>query len=199
MHSFSLDLMHLITSYLLQPVIWGLLFFIALSIYEIGLAIGERFSVISSLVKGGHKQQLIEQGKRRIERADFITRIAPMLGLMGTLIPLGPGLSALGTGDISVLTTAMTVAFDTTIIGLLAGVIGFVLGRMRRRWYDNAMVSLSLKNADKHLLSNHSKQPVNANKVDTGTQINNDIGTDLTNDINTTMSTDTNNTSSSVA
>ncbi|MGK0476021.1 MAG: biopolymer transport protein ExbB/TolQ [Oleispira sp.] len=33
----------------------------------------------------------------------------------------------------------MTVAFDTTVIGLLAGIIGFVLGRMRRRWYDAAM------------------------------------------------------------
>lgn len=143
MYSFSLDLMHLITSWLLQPVIWGLLFFIALAVYEAGLAIGERFSVINALVKAGHKQQLIVQGKRRIERADFITRIAPMLGLMGTLIPLGPGLSALGTGDVSILTTAMTVAFDTTIIGLFAGVIGFVLGRMRRRWYDNAIACLS--------------------------------------------------------
>lgn len=139
LHGFSLELMHLITSWLLQPVIWGLLFFTALAIYEFGLAIGERFSVIPALVAAKQKQQLIEQGKKRIERADFITRIAPMLGLMGTLIPLGPGLSALGTGDISILTTAMTVAFDTTIIGLLAGIMGFVLGRMRRRWYDNAM------------------------------------------------------------
>jgi len=139
LYGFSLELMHLITSWLLQPVIWGLLFFTALAIYEFGLAIGERFSVIPALVLTKQKQQLIEQGKKRIERADFITRIAPMLGLMGTLIPLGPGLSALGTGDISILTTAMTVAFDTTIIGLLAGIMGFVLGRMRRRWYDNAM------------------------------------------------------------
>ncbi len=139
LYGFSLDLMHLITSWLLQPVIWGLLFFTALALYEFGLAIGERFSVIPALVATNQKRQLIEQGKRRIERADFITRIAPMLGLMGTLIPLGPGLSALGTGNISILTTAMTVAFDTTIIGLLAGIMGFVLGRMRRRWYDNAM------------------------------------------------------------
>lgn len=139
LYSYSLDLMHLITSWLLQPVVWGLLFFVALSIYELGTAIGERFTVIPALVKAQRRRQLIEQGKRRIERADFITRIAPMLGLMGTLIPLGPGLSALGSGDISILTTAMTVAFDTTIIGLLAGVIGFILGRMRRRWYDNAM------------------------------------------------------------
>ena len=143
LYGFSLELMHLITSYLLQPVVWGLLFFTALAVYEIGLALGERFSLINRLVESGERQTLVQQGKRRIERADFITRIAPMLGLMGTLIPLGPGLSALGSGDISVLTTAMTVAFDTTIIGLLAGVIGFVLGRMRRRWYDNAIEQLS--------------------------------------------------------
>lgn len=142
LYGFSLELMHLITSWLLQPVVWGLLFFTALAIYEVGVALSERFSVIPALVAAQQRRQLIEQGKRRIERADFITRIAPMLGLMGTLIPLGPGLSALGTGDISILTTAMTVAFDTTIIGLLAGVIGFVLGRMRRRWYDNAMQRL---------------------------------------------------------
>jgi len=142
LYSFSLDIMHLITSWLLQPVVWGLLFFTGLAIYELGLALGERFSVIPALLAAKQKQQLITQGKKRIERADFITRIAPMLGLMGTLIPLGPGLSALGSGDISILTTAMTVAFDTTIIGLFAGVIGFVLGRMRRRWYDNAIGEL---------------------------------------------------------
>jgi hypothetical protein len=139
LYGFSLELMHLITSWLLQPVVWGLLFFTALAIYELGLALGERFTVIPALVAAQQRRKLVEQGKKRIERADFITRIAPMRGLMGTLIPLGPGLSALGSGEISILTTAMTVAFDTTIIGLLAGIVGFVLGRMRRRWYDNAI------------------------------------------------------------
>ena len=66
-----------------------------------------------------------------------------MLGLMGTLIPLGPGLAALGEGDLQVLTTAMITAFDTTVIGLLAGMIGFVLGRLRRRWYDRALLALT--------------------------------------------------------
>jgi len=155
LYGFSLELMHFITSWLLQPVVWGLLFFTALAIYELGIAAGERFSVISALVRAKQRRELIEQGKKRIERADFITRIAPMLGLMGTLIPLGPGLSALGTGDISILTTAMTVAFDTTIIGLLAGVIGFVLGRMRRRWYDNAMQRLDDEAVELLSVANH--------------------------------------------
>lgn len=140
--SLSLNLMHQLTGFLLEPVIWGLLFFIALAVYEVGIALGEYFGGIKRLA---HRSGLIGlrlAGKRRIERADFITRISPMLGLMGTLIPLGPGLAALGEGELSILTTAMTVAFDTTVMGLLAGIIGFVLGRMRRRWYDAAIENL---------------------------------------------------------
>lgn len=140
--SLSLNVMHQVTSLLLQPVVWALLFFLLLALYETGLALGERFGGIHRLIKRGDKTLLTEVGKRRIERADFITRIAPMLGLMGTLIPLGPGLAALGDGELSVLTTAMTVAFDTTVVGLLAGIVGFVLGRVRRRWYDKAIATL---------------------------------------------------------
>ena len=140
--SVSLNLMHQLTSMLLEPVVWALLFFILLALYESGLALGERLGGIRRLVQNGDQALLTQVGKRRIERADFITRIAPMLGLMGTLIPLGPGLAALGDGELTILTTAMTVAFDTTVIGLLAGIVGFVLGRVRRRWYDRAVQEL---------------------------------------------------------
>lgn len=143
---FSLELMHQLTGLLLTPVVWALLFFVGLAVYETGIAIGERFWGIARLSQQADSQALIALGKKRIERADFITRLAPMLGLMGTLIPLGPGLAALGKGQLSILTTAMTVAFDTTVIGLLAGMIGFVIGRMRRRWYDAAISQLEQQN-----------------------------------------------------
>ena len=145
--SVSLNIMHQITGFLLDPVVWGLLFFIALAVYETGLALGERFGGIQRLADTSGLVGLRQAGKRRIERADFITRLAPMLGLMGSLIPLGPGLAALGEGELMILTTAMSVAFDTTVIGLLAGIIGFVLGRMRRRWYDAAMEELEMRTA----------------------------------------------------
>jgi hypothetical protein len=148
--SISLNLMHQITGFLLDPVVWGLLFFIALAVYEMGLALGERFGGIQRIADTSGLAGLRQAGKRRIERADFITRIAPMLGLMGTLIPLGPGLAALGEGELTILTTAMTVAFDTTVIGLLAGIIGFVLGRMRRRWYDAAMEAYEAQGVATH-------------------------------------------------
>lgn len=143
---FSLELMHQLTGLLLTPVVWALLFFVGLAVYETGIAIGERFWGIARLSRQADSDSLMALGKRRIERADFITRLAPMLGLMGTLIPLGPGLAALGEGQLSILTTAMTVAFDTTVIGLLAGMIGFVIGRMRRRWYDAALIQLEQQN-----------------------------------------------------
>ena len=132
------ELLHLVVSWLLIPVIGCLLIAAAFSVYELGLAFGERF--------GGLRRwdvlsvEMIEKiARRRIDRADMIARLAPMLGLMGTLVPLGPGLAALGRGDVAVLASAVTVAFDTTVIGLFAGGIGFLLSRLRRRWYDKIL------------------------------------------------------------
>ena len=138
----SAELMHSIVDLLLQPVIWGLLLFLLLAIWEMGTAIGERWHGLRQMRQQGNLPRIMETGRKRIERADLLTRVAPMLGLMGTLIPLGPGLAGLGQGELAILTGAIRVAFDTTVIGLLVGVIGFILGRLRRRWYDQLLNEL---------------------------------------------------------
>lgn len=135
-------IMHILVSYLLQPVIWALLICTGIAIIEIGISIAERSFALNTWSKTDRVLEFEQLATRRIERTDFLTKIAPMLGLMGTLIPLGPGLSALGDGNLSVLTTAMSVAFDTTVLGLLVGIIGFVLGRFRRRWYESTIRSI---------------------------------------------------------
>lgn len=140
--SISVGLMHQISALLLEPVSWALIFFVVFSLYEIGISIGERFVEINRLIKTNDMALVLELAKKRIERADFIARLSPMLGLMGTLIPLGPGLAALGDGDVKILSTAMSIAFDTTILGLLCGMIGFVIARLRRRWYDKALTKM---------------------------------------------------------
>jgi biopolymer transport protein ExbB/TolQ len=73
---------------------------------------------------------------RRVERTDLLVRLGPALGLVGTLIPLGPGLAALGRGEVQLLAGALTVAFDATIVGLLVGGAAFVISSVRRRWYE---------------------------------------------------------------
>ncbi|QDT66325.1 MotA/TolQ/ExbB proton channel family protein [Calycomorphotria hydatis] len=71
------------------------------------------------------------------------TRLGPVLGLIGTLIPLGPALLALSSGDISTLSRQLVVAFSTTVLGLLIGGICFVLTTCRRSWYDRDLSDLS--------------------------------------------------------
>ena len=62
-------------------------------------------------------------------------RLGPILGLAGTLIPLGPALVALSTGDVATLSSRLVVAFTTTVLGLLIGGTCFAMHAIRRQWY----------------------------------------------------------------
>lgn len=79
---------------------------------------------------------------KSLEKSDIVTRLGPTLGLMGTLIPMGPGLAALGSGDINTLAQAIIIAFDTTVVGLAAGGIAYVISKIRRRWYEEYLSNL---------------------------------------------------------
>jgi biopolymer transport protein ExbB/TolQ len=81
---------------------------------------------------------------KRLGWSDVITRIGPTLGLMGTLIPMGPGLAALGSGDIVTLSNAIIVAFDTTVVGIGAGALAYVISKIRRRWYSEYIANLDV-------------------------------------------------------
>jgi biopolymer transport protein ExbB/TolQ len=72
----------------------------------------------------------------------WITRVGPMLGLMGTLIPLGPALTGLATGDIAALSSNLVVAFTTTVAGVFIGCAGFTMGLIRRNWYNHDLSDL---------------------------------------------------------
>lgn len=71
-----------------------------------------------------------------------LTKMGPMLGLMGTLIPMGPALVGLSTGDIASMAYNMQVAFATTVIGLFASAVGFATSQAKQRWYLRDMARL---------------------------------------------------------
>jgi biopolymer transport protein ExbB/TolQ len=73
------------------------------------------------------------------QKTDILVRLAPTVGLLGTLIPLGPGLAALGSGDLNTLAQSLMVAFDTTITGLAAGSIAFIISGYRKKWYNDEL------------------------------------------------------------
>ncbi|MCR5361339.1 MAG: MotA/TolQ/ExbB proton channel family protein [Bacteroidales bacterium] len=71
-----------------------------------------------------------------------LAKMGPMLGLMGTLIPMGPALVGLASGDIASMAYNMQVAFATTVVGLFSAAIGFITGQVKSRWYQHDRVNL---------------------------------------------------------
>jgi biopolymer transport protein ExbB/TolQ len=128
------------------PVQVALLCAVLIVLIDCGVALGERVAGLARLA-AAPAARVETVARTRIERSDVLARVGPMLGLMGTLIPLGPGLAGLGRGDVAILAKAVTVAFDTTVMGLLVGVVAFVTGRLRRRWYDALLTRIEREGA----------------------------------------------------
>ena len=98
---------------------------------------------ITDLERESLAARLVTQEKsfydKRTKVTDVMARIGPMLGLMGTLIPLGPGIIALGQGDTFTLSNSLLIAFDTTVAGLVCALIALVISTIRKIWYRNDM------------------------------------------------------------
>ncbi|HEY1690221.1 MAG TPA: MotA/TolQ/ExbB proton channel family protein [Solirubrobacteraceae bacterium] len=89
--------------------------------------------------------------QRRLESTRILVRAGPALGLMGTLIPLAPGLAALGHGDIVTLAGDLRTAFAATTIGLLVGTVAFALTTTRTRMYSEDLTALERASAPTQL------------------------------------------------
>ena len=108
-------------------------------ITDTDLDLESRIALAKKLVSSREKKL-----EKRLSYTDIITRIGPTLGLMGTLIPMGRGLAALGSGDIVTLSNAIIVAFDTTVVGIGAGALAYVISKVRRRWYSEYIANIDV-------------------------------------------------------
>lgn len=82
------------------------------------------------------------EADKDLSTSKTLSKMGPMLGLMGTLIPMGPALVGLSTGDIASMAYNMQVAFATTVVGLFSAAIGFMTQQVKRRWYLQDMAAL---------------------------------------------------------
>ncbi len=71
---------------------------------------------------------------KRLEWLRVVARSAPMLGLVATMIPMGPALLALIRNDAQGIGENLTVAFSAVILALVAASIAFFILTFRRRW-----------------------------------------------------------------
>ena len=123
----------------------------ALSIKRSGLLKRQKAALIevtdhkdlSDAMRESLAMRLVDEEKARcdgiIKLSDLIIKLGPVFGLLGTLIPLGPGIISLGKGDTFTLSQSLLTAFDTTILGLVSAGICTVISMIRKRWYTNDM------------------------------------------------------------
>ncbi len=105
----------------------------------------------SSSVMGAYVKKIIAEGAvkskaelllgeyeldadKNVATSKVLTKMGPILGLMGTLIPMGPALVGLASGDIASMAYNMQVAFATTVVGLVVSAIGFLTQQVKERW-----------------------------------------------------------------
>lgn len=73
--------------------------------------------------------------KTILGKSRSLIKFGPMLGLMGTLIPMGPALVGLASGDLGTMAYNMQVAFATTVVGMVIAAIGVASLQINQRYY----------------------------------------------------------------
>lgn len=93
-----------------------------------------------------HCEKLIfdfsQRYERELERSRFMMKLGPMLGLMGTLIPMGPALAGLASGDVASMAFNMQIAFGTTVVGIFVAGVGLLLHSVKRHWFTEEIACL---------------------------------------------------------
>ncbi|MGX9394040.1 MotA/TolQ/ExbB proton channel family protein (plasmid) [Nitrobacteraceae bacterium UC4446_H13] len=82
---------------------------------------------------------------KRLEWLRIVSRTAPMLGLVATMIPMGPALLSLANNDAKSVGENLVVAFSAVILALVSASITFVLLTVRRRWLLQELLALERK------------------------------------------------------
>jgi len=71
---------------------------------------------------------------KKLEIVRLVTRISPMLGLIATMIPMGPALKSLADGNIQGISDNLVIAFSSVIFGLVVATITFWVATVEKRW-----------------------------------------------------------------
>lgn len=135
-----------ISKFFLTPVLILLCVMFVYALFCLGMLLFD----LALRVFRGHGRQPIEQFLRakpiasqddlelqvlkQIEMQRIVSRIAPMLGLVATMIPMGPALISVSAGNAQGMAQNLVVAFSAVIVALLSAAITYVVQLVRKRW-----------------------------------------------------------------
>lgn len=84
---------------------------------------------------------------QRLETLRIATRVGPMLGLVATMIPMGPALMALSDGRLQEVSRNLTIAFSAVILALVASAVTYWIVSVRRRWLATELAGIEKRGA----------------------------------------------------
>ena len=83
---------------------------------------------------GLSEDELDLRAHKLLEGPRIASRVTPLLGLVATMIPMGPALKGLSDGNLAQVSSNLMVAFSAVILALIAAAITFWVSNVRRRW-----------------------------------------------------------------
>jgi hypothetical protein len=78
---------------------------------------------------------------RLLEAPRIVSRVAPMLGLVATMIPMGPALLGLSDGNLAKVSQNLTIAFAAVILALIAASLAYWVVSVQRRWFAEELLA----------------------------------------------------------
>jgi biopolymer transport protein ExbB/TolQ len=98
--------------------------------------------LVLAAVKATSPEALELRVLKELEGLRLCSRVAPMLGLVATMIPMGPALVAVASGQSQGVAESLAPAFAAVIVALVAASITFVIYSVRRRWLLAELVTV---------------------------------------------------------
>jgi biopolymer transport protein ExbB/TolQ len=149
--------MYRISDLLLAPVLLTILFVFFFGFYSLGqVAVQalQRRNVSSSSQQGYSIHQYQGNTKtqdfdelelfafKQLEFLKLVTKVSPMLGLIATMIPMGPALKSLADGNIQGISENLSIAFAAVIFALAAASLTFIAVSIKKRWLAQDLVDI---------------------------------------------------------
>ena len=92
---------------------------------------------------GLSEDELDLRAHKLLEGPRIASRVTPLLGLVATMIPMGPALKGLSDGNLAQVSSNLTVAFSAVILALIAAAITFWVSNVRRRWLTEEVLEIA--------------------------------------------------------
>ena len=139
-------LIYEVSKFFLTPVLIILCLMFAYALFALGSMLVEhavrtlrrhRVTALASFARAHPEAGQIElelQLAKLIEPPRLVSRVAPMLGLVATMIPMGPALVAVSSGNAQGIARNLVIAFSAVIVALLAASMTYWVLTVRRRW-----------------------------------------------------------------